>query len=134
MKKEKLFFGQIQLLNSLTNRLSMKQLSVKSIQLLVKLQKELNDKIKDFRETQEKILKSYDLKPDNTGNYDWTEHKDKEEIGEKITELAKEKIPVNKDLLNFIKEDDLIASAKESGLSLNEMGILIELLTIKQTK
>lgn len=127
MSNKKLTVQQIQVLNNLLNKLSVKQLSVDTIQGVMGLQEELGKKVEEFQQTQEKILKSYKVEQVE-GNFNWTEHKDKDEITQKVGELVSKPIEIEKESLNFAEEREVIESAKEANIPLGEMAVLIDML------
>lgn len=120
--------NELQVLQGLINRVDASKVGAAKIKSLVKLDREIQEKMSEFEEVRKKMFESYNLSANEKGEIHWKGHEKEKEITEKWQELLSE----NHDIINvnFLSEDEFYESI--NGLNVSQISFLEKHLVINE--
>lgn len=122
--------NELQVLQGLINRVDASKVGAAKIKSLVKLDREIQEKMSEFEEVRKKMFESYNLSANEKGEVHWKGHEKEKEITEKWQELLSEDHSLVN--ANFLSEDEFYNAIKD--LTVSQISFLEKNLVIEELK
>lgn len=122
--------NELQVLQGLINRVDASKIEAKKIKSLVKLDREIEEKMSEFDNVRKKMFDSYNLSANEKGEVHWKGHEKEKEITEKWQELLSEDHSLVN--ANFLSEDEFYNAIKD--LTVSQISFLEKNLVIEELK